>query len=313
MLFSIERLIVVFFPFKRYEYFSHRRNKCIISGLLILSLVLYSFSLVTSGLESDHDKSIYSCVTKKDWFELVKLMAFIDTIFTMIIPFLIISISNLMIVYKLIAMSKCFGCGANKNQITSNLIKNENSLLKSQFYLKKPGLKSELNSGLDSSFYLRSSIFKNSRTISIDLISHQKKNSTISTNDIKKSVITNSILLNMNVMGSRSALMKANTISSMLRQSTEMKRARTYSKTTRMLLIVSTTFLILNFPIAFSKIRYYFNDYNHLLIDLVENETSNSSASLKNELETNLNEQIIERITCYIYYLNFSLNFFFIH
>jgi hypothetical protein len=60
----------------------------------------------------------------------------------------------------------------------------------------------------------------------------------------------------------------------------------------------------LHFPIAISKIWYFLKSSNN------EYEAASNSTSPEVTLEANPIEEIIERITCYLYYLNFSLNFF---
>lgn len=114
-----------------------------------------------------------------------------------------------------------------------------------------------------------------------------------------------------------------------LRKSVELRRIKIYSKTTRMLLLISTSFLLLNTPIAYSKVRYYFNNsfqlnffeaahYAHLnsnlnftrLIPLDKNITPLTEQSNNENLEANLFDELIERVSCYIYYFNFSFNFF---
>lgn len=106
VLFSVERLIVVCFPIKIFLVCNQRKKYASVLFLTVFAFSIYSFSLITSGLE--HQKDTYSCVTKEKWFNLVKLMAFIDTILTMIIPFFLISISNILIVIKLFRFSNPF-------------------------------------------------------------------------------------------------------------------------------------------------------------------------------------------------------------
>lgn len=93
---------------KRYSICNKFINRLCIILLAIVALVLYSFTLFTSGIEiinnpsgNQSDIPRRACVTKEKWFDFVKLMAFIDTIITMLIPFLIIFLCNLSIIFKL--------------------------------------------------------------------------------------------------------------------------------------------------------------------------------------------------------------------
>lgn len=120
-------------------------------------------------------------------------------------------------------------------------------------------------------------------------------------------------------------LRKISMITNILRKSVELKRIKIYSKTTRMLLLISTTFLVLNSPIGFAKVRYYFlnnhllqrptktshelNSQAHLNIFNLNSTNSTQQTGYDPKLNTNDSDEIIERFTCYIYYLNFSLNF----
>ncbi len=108
------------------------------------------------------------------------------------------------------------------------------------------------------------------------------------------------------------------------------ERKKKYSKTTKFLLSISSTYLLLHCPLAVCKIYYFlknhqFNSQQSNLISQVFNVSSeptlfddlqlvdlNSSIILKtnSEMEINLTEEIIERIGGYLYYLNFPLNFF---
>ena len=110
------------------------------------------------------------------------------------------------------------------------------------------------------------------------------------------------------------------------------ERKKKYSKTTKLLLSISTTYLLLHSPLAISKIYYFLKNHhmqnqhfeeqsssNITLISIDLQEFSNFTAYSDNfntsylfnpELEINLTEEIIERIGGYMYYLNFPLNFF---
>jgi hypothetical protein len=71
-----------------------------------------------------------------------------------------------------------------------------------------------------------------------------------------------------------------------------LRRSKYHRRITKMLLIISTTFLLLNTPMHLLKIYYFFfsND------DTYD--------------EKNSTESIIEKFTFYLFYTNFSINFF---
>lgn len=147
--------------------------------------------------------------------------------------------------------------------------------------------------------------------------------------------------------------------------STRLKRSKSYSRTTRILILISLTYILLNSLMVYSKLRQLFIDENYsasspvvessfssttlspLPTTLMPRTSSRSSSQLaelvfpaadllvatptiqtstaaKNRtsrrLEGNHDEhlpdpidysdELIERISCYLYYLNFSINFF---
>lgn len=101
--------------------------------------------------------------------------------------------------------------------------------------------------------------------------------------------------------------------SMMLRKSDKLKRRKSYTRTTRVLVLISTSFLILHTPMALCKFITYFEDnaeslVNDLKIQKTRNQTSNQSFS--DEILKSNSRETLERISYYIYYLNFALNFF---
>lgn len=293
---------------------------------------LYSFSIVTSGLEVH--KNSYYCVTKEKWFSLVKLMAFGDTIITMIIPFFLILLSNVLIIVKLFRFSNPFKsnsssdteeCSIQLSEIKiSRMVNSYVSNIKQQSSKQsfKMNESSDSNDSDDSALF--ELIKKRNRYRSFDTINLSRKNSDDTINKrllskrntisvinfrentecrkVKKTVKYNLVEDDQDdrSLTNSNRYKKQSIITHILRKSVQLKRFKTYSKTTRMLLTVSSVFLLLNCPIAFSKIRYYYKDAIS---------TDDFDFNSNFNIETSLNEEIIERLTCYIYYINFSFNF----
>ncbi|CAF0746902.1 unnamed protein product, partial [Brachionus calyciflorus] len=281
VLFSIERVIAVYFPIKRFEICNSNRNKLSVVFLGLISMFLYSYSFVTSDLETYKNKSV--CVTLEKWFEFVNYMAFADIFLTMIIPFFLISASNILIVIKLM-------------QIKNPFQKNESNYLK--------------------------------RSVRIDfssLSNCENRNQTMSTEfDRNCSTIShlarNSSLLSYN---SNSNSIKRKVSFIILRNSDKRKRKKSYTRTTRLLLIVSSTFLILNTPMALCKITNFFKiDFfqrDDFVADIETYTTLNEQLNMTGNYSITNGEfgykdinigEIFERFASYVYYLNFSLNFF---
>lgn len=69
-----------------------------------------------------------------------------------------------------------------------------------------------------------------------------------------------------------------------------------YSRTTRFLVLISITYFLLNVLMAYTKLSYLFEHDQHT------DHVAFDSGSF--------NHEVIERLSCYLYYLNFSINFF---
>jgi hypothetical protein len=236
---------------KRLHYDERKQHKRAVFSLLAFALIFYSFSFITTSIVVIEDSESYVanvCTVLDGWFVFVSIMAFIDTILTMIVPFLLILTINILIVCKLmeIKLAERFCC----------FVKSKDS-------------------------------------------SSDKEKSSMITSEASGSTI-------------RPPCSKL-----VLTKSERQRRNKAYSKTTKMLFILSATFLVLQTPIALNKAWYFFKNQksNTPTIELQFNITSSNSSSNHTTTssqmrQTSPNEEIIERLACYFYYLNFSLNFF---
>lgn len=212
-----------------------------------------------------------NCVTHAAWFKVVSFIAMIDISITTIIPFFSITIINLMIAIK----------------------------LKNESYFKSFQQSSNKS---NSNFSHRNSSFLNRNRHSKSLL---KKKSFLAT-AARKTTLTQSI-----------------------DQTAQVKRIKSYSEATKTLLIISFMFLILHSPIALDKLLYFIKEnfmdmsidhtnsnassfyyFNNLSINKNDTNKTTYNNALYLKLEANQLEEIFERIACYIYYSNFSLNFF---
>jgi hypothetical protein len=257
-LFSIERFLIVFYPFNSINNKDNSQIRIKISFLVlaIVSIAFYSHLFVTSGLESDSNSK--QCVTLEKWFDVEKRVLLIDYLLTLVFPLFIIATMNIFISSRLIQLSRNMRRSHQRSSIVSLRI-SESATARSP------------------------SILIGRRANLLRLISNGKKKSS---RDI--SAIVN------------------------LPQPQKERRFKKYIKSTRMLFIISITYLILNTPIAICKIRYSLQSFNSLfsaensLVSIAVKNVSNSSS-----IESNYLEEIFERFSCYIYYMNFTLNFVF--
>ncbi|RNA32293.1 thyrotropin-releasing hormone receptor-like [Brachionus plicatilis] len=243
--FSIERLIAVYFPIKRITICKKTTNKFSIFMLMAISLIIYSFALVTSGIESSNDEK-NSCVTLTKWFDLVQLIAFIDMLITMVIPFLIIFISNISIVYKLMGFGYSSNFPIETHRFSSNASTELSELNWRKISIKSPNKNAMKLNSTQNRFY-------------------------------KQTAKGDAPRANQSRINLGNHLTKAN----------EVKRIQKYSRTTRMLLIVSTTFLLLHMPIAVCKAWYFVKS------SLIKNRLGNETESF----ETSSSEEMFERLS----------------
>ncbi|RMZ95397.1 thyrotropin-releasing hormone receptor [Brachionus plicatilis] len=244
VLFSLERLIAVCFPLRRYDLCSSFRNKIVIFVLVLFSLLFYSFTIFTSGIETDNGTK--ACVTKAYWISFVKKFSFIDIWITIIIPFFIILIVNASISVKLMMVIR--------STKTFNTI-----------------------------------IFFNRNRPNSPIGIRKKCGSLKSYGTVRHSMARAS------TMGLCSVKYKR-------------RLSKKYSKTTRVLLTISITYVLLNIFMAYSKIRYcfeteFFETLNHEKVKNFgqQNENSTHSPDMRIkpvEFNYDWEDQFYERISC---------------
>lgn len=244
VMFTTQRFIIVYFPLKRKDYCTRKINLFVIVLLVFISIGIYSFSLVTAGIEQEFylnnntssNLTVSKCVTLNEWFLKAQKFSLADMFLTIFVPICLIFSLNISIMLKL-----------------KRSFKNLNSYLPSAEQRSHPR---------DMSFF----------TLAEDEQSLRRLNQVSNADSSNSKIRKQSILITQ--LSLRRTTCKLN-----------------LSGTSKMLLIISNVFLLLNIPIASCKIWFYIKTPSNYNRDLTSN------------------EEIIERITCYIYYLNFSLNF----
>lgn len=268
--FNIERLIVVYFPLKRFDLRKKKLHKWIMLCLILFAVLFYSYSFLSATIQ-DIGESKIRCSIIEDWYNLANLMAFIDAILTALIPLLLILVINILIVCKLLGKTPFKMLIMFKSK-PKNEDKNEESTL------LKP---------------------------------------------IKQMLV----VVSENELKPCSSGIRTYTAQPelQLKINSNLNRPMVYSRTTKNLFSLSATFLILNLPIAINKIVYFvvypsFGDYktsSEMSTSISNNEInlSNSNTSIvfsfvnEFEIEQTSKYESLERLACYFYYLQFSLNF----
>ena len=100
VLFSLERLVAVYWPMKLNTICTTIRRKLSIVIVMSSGLIIYSFSLFSTGLQNQY--SSVECVPLDSWIIFVKYTTLIDIIASMALPFTFILAINIMIIVKLI-------------------------------------------------------------------------------------------------------------------------------------------------------------------------------------------------------------------
>ena len=256
IVFSFERLVAIYAPFKCQQLCTTSIKKLFCCTLIISSLLIYSFNLITTGLKIHESAS--RCSPHKDWLIIVELISIIDVTMTMIVPFIIISIINILIALKLtnsklmrtISINHRYGLTQRSKDSDPNRVKilysscqKRNTYL-GQNFLKAPFVTSILSSSKDKSENnntLQTSHLRN------DLLLKCTKSSTNDANSILKF--------------EKSFRMSSSINTSSISKETFRKRNKLYSRTTKVVLSISTTFLILHCPIAIFKLKSFLS-YN---------------------------------------------------
>ena len=78
-----------------------------------------SFFIFSSGLEKHPVKDVekLACVTIDDWLKFTRIMMIIDMFLTMVLPFLLITLFNILIIVKLKKKNNSFEFFLNKSVI----------------------------------------------------------------------------------------------------------------------------------------------------------------------------------------------------
>ncbi len=295
MFFNTERLISVLSPLKHYVACSKNKSVIFINSITAFSLLFYSFSIVTSGVEQTYD-GVSVCITLAKWYRLVKLLVYVDVMLKIIIPFSLILISSLVIISKLMGAQSIFGlCNKKQNRGLKIIFRNCSSLPDNSYSVANTNELTAKGSMEPSVVFVNKS--------SIDLRRMTLANMNSSVNEERKATETSN----------KGYRMRFSVTSMPIRLRLKQK----YAKTTGILITILIMFLLLNFPMAISKLKYLSTDeIDPLLFNLSSsthgssNQTlvSNGSHALQNNAK--VSDIIMQRLACYLYFLNFSLNFF---
>jgi hypothetical protein len=292
--FSVERVIAVYLPLKCRIICHPTKIKLSVFIIAVIGMLLYSFNLKKISLNNTGTVTV--CTSVDNSFS--KTLSIMDIVFTMILPFVIITIINILIVLKLIKVSKSeISEGTQVSEVTEN--NNPLASIKRKFSRK---------------VFKPDSIKSNNPTCSTDEFPRRKSVKIQSNREIESKRVT---IKSLKFKFQQRNLSTNETIRA---------RKKIINRANKFLFSVSISFLVLHAPIALVKF-FNFHKFHEENVDKIplNNDEDYSFGNMSNQENTtipvylnisnfylNFNpiNQITERICTDMYYINFVLNFF---
>ena len=100
--FTFERYVVVYHPLRKNSLCTRRRARMVVSSLVVLAVVLYSFSLWTSGVLEMPLLKTGMCMALPRYLYITRVFTNIDTVVTMVLPSLLIVFFNAAMAVKIV-------------------------------------------------------------------------------------------------------------------------------------------------------------------------------------------------------------------
>nr|QVK45666.1 G protein-coupled receptor [Proales similis] len=271
--FTFERFVAVVFPLRALQF--GRQRPCILV-IVLVGAALYSLTLVTSGIEQIDGHQL--CVTLLDWYGVMAVFSLLDTTITMFLPFLIISSLNCLIIIKLLR--------SRPDRLNGSIDSNN---------LTTTTYRTTLSASVQFSM-------RRTQSEPFESICHITRPLSSSVPACQEYSFARPLLEQPAGLGQ----VPVGIIARNLRQ------RRAYERTTQMLILISAAFLILNTPMILLKLRYFAQHY--LISEPNQLNVDESSVNETVKFDTNVSrsqiDELAERIACYMYYFNHSINFF---
>lgn len=128
--FTVERFIAVQYPLQRPQMCTVSRAKCLVLGLTTVALVSQSYSFVTAGMVLNSNGSEV-CEMLEEYHDTMRIINIVDTLVTLIGPFILIVTMNTMIARNLFlfrrrfqhgSLDECLYTGSEINQTNTQVI-----------------------------------------------------------------------------------------------------------------------------------------------------------------------------------------------
>ncbi|XP_048510959.1 thyrotropin-releasing hormone receptor isoform X2 [Athalia rosae] len=108
--FTVERFIAVQYPLHRPHMCTIARAKTIVLVLVVLALASHSYAFVTAGVMKNQDGSEV-CELRMEYLETMRIISIVDSIASLIAPLVLIIVMNTMITRNLLRFSRRFKQG----------------------------------------------------------------------------------------------------------------------------------------------------------------------------------------------------------
>ena len=265
--FTIERYIIVWYPLKKERFCSPKRATRVVISISTVACIMYSYDIWTSGLV--YIENIPICIPLPKYFHLNTVLTCINSTLSLVIPSTIVVILNIRIILKIISVHK------RRQHIIGNL----NHVIEKDHQIPATNQKVECQTRY-SIRYLNVNACTYSHSSELSFSSQPRESQ----------IYYKSGLIATSANTFTSVHYPANTNQN---KHVRIKRKSQY-RTARMLLIVSTIFVILNTP------SYIFRLYMFI-----------ASSIARPSVQVNFSSCMQwQNILQLVFHLNFSINFF---
>ncbi|KZS12306.1 thyrotropin-releasing hormone receptor [Daphnia magna] len=300
--FTIERLIAVQYPLQRPYMCTVRRAKIIISVLSFTTLSGHIYSLFTAGItDGPEGKSI--CDLLPAYYRFMHVVNLLDTILTLVIPFILIVVMNTLIAKNLIVFSRTF----NRKKSRSNNSSAQHIQMKTirmtehwqerdsgQGSVSNPSHHSNNNSnGNLHAQQLANSVPVEAASTSVSSPGHLER-STANAAVAGGCASVNKVTVNQVAIHQQAAHEASHDSQICTQEKLQYRNIlsiRIQYSITKMLLLISTVFIMLNLPSYVVRLQVFIS------------EVSGSNS------EVSSTAWLLQQFFMLLYYTNFSINF----
>lgn len=270
--FTVERYIIVWYPLRKDRLCTTRRARVVVTCLGLLACVIYSFSTWTSGIV--YISTTPFCMQMPQYYNLYTAITGLDSILTLVVPSIVVIVLNIRIIIKIFTLQQ-------QRMPTIRRAKNNRNRTEDQrCYFHQYEMKKD----------------------STGRVVHYKFGQRLSANNANST--NNNSCANSDRVPSKSSSHERNTPNDQLNLENCSKKCQTrvqirtcnQYKTARMLIVVSTVFVILNLPGHVFRLHAF-----------IRNSLSDPFDDTSVE---NIKHMPWQEFFQLVYHLNFALNFF---